>query len=45
MQTTVKREDVKYTCTSEEQLELFLKAGYEVVKDEPEKKTGRKASK
>lgn len=38
MKIKVKRGDVVYTCTSEEQLELFLEAGYEKVVDEKPKK-------
>lgn len=43
MEVTVKRDDVIYTCTSEEQLKLFLDAGYERLEEaEKPKKTTRK---
>ena len=38
MNVKVKRGDVLYFVTSEEQLKLFLEAGYEVV-DKPKRKT------
>ena len=38
MNVKVKRGDVLYFVTSEEQLKLFLDAGYEVV-DKPKRKT------
>ena len=40
MNVKVKRGDVLYFVTSEEQLQLFLDAGYEVVEDKP-KRNGR----
>ena len=40
MNVKVKRGDVLYFVTSEEQLKLFLDAGYEVIEDKP-KRTGR----
>lgn len=44
MKVTVKRGDVIYTCTSEEQLNLFLEAGYERIeeKNEEPKKAPRR---
>ena len=39
MNVKVRRGDVIYFVTSEEQLELFLDAGYEVVEDKPKRKT------
>ena len=39
MNVKVKRGDVLYFVTSEEQLKLFLDAGYEVVDDKPKRKT------
>ena len=39
MNVKVKRGDVLYFVTSEEQLKLFLDAGYEVVEDKPKRKT------
>ena len=44
MNVKVKRGDVLYFVTSEEQLQLFLDAGYEVVEDKP-KRTGRVSTK
>lgn len=41
MNVKVRRGDVLYFVTSEEQLKLFLDAGYEVVEDKPKKKNGR----
>ena len=38
MNVKVKRGDVLYFVTNEEQLKLFLEAGYEVV-DKPKRKT------
>ena len=40
MNVKVKRGDVLYFVTSEEQLKLFLDAGYEVIEDKP-KRNGR----
>ena len=40
MNVKVRRGDVLYFVTSEEQLKLFLDAGYEVVADKP-KRNGR----
>ena len=37
MNVKVKRGDVLYFVTSEEQLKLFLDAGYEVVEDKPKR--------
>ena len=39
MNVKVKRGEVLYFVTSEEQLKLFLDAGYEVVEDKPKRKT------
>lgn len=39
MNVKVRRGDVLYFVTSEEQLKLFLDAGYEVVEDKPKRKT------
>lgn len=39
MNVKVKRGDVLYFVTSEEQLQLFLDAGYKVVEDKPKRKT------
>lgn len=39
MNVKVKRGDVLYFVTSEEQLQLFLDAGYEVVEDKPKRKS------
>lgn len=33
MRVEIKRGDVQYHCTSEEQLALFLSRGYKVVED------------
>lgn len=35
MRVNIKRGNVGYYCTSEEQLALFLSKGYEVVEDKP----------
>ena len=40
MNVKVRRGDVLYFVTSEEQLQLFLDAGYEVIEDKP-KRNGR----
>lgn len=40
----VKRGDVNYYCTNEEQLELFLASGYTVIEDKP-KRTRKQADK
>ena len=40
MNVKVKRGDVLYFVTSEEQLQLFLDAGYKVIEDKS-KRTGR----
>ena len=45
MNVKVKRGDVLYFVTSEEQLKLFLDAGYEVVDDKPKRKTAGATSK
>ena len=37
MNVKVRRGDVLYFVTSEEQLQLFLDAGYEVVEDKPKR--------
>lgn len=39
MNVKVKRGDVLYFVTSEEQLQLFLDAGYEVIEDKPKRKS------
>ena len=39
MNVKVRRGDVLYFVTNEEQLKLFLDAGYEVVEDKPKRKT------
>lgn len=39
MNVKVRRGDVLYFVTSEEQLQLFLDAGYEVVEDKPKRKS------
>lgn len=39
MNIKVRRGDVLYFVTSEEQLQLFLDAGYEVVEDKPKRKS------
>lgn len=45
MNVKVKRGDVLYFVTNEEQLQLFLDAGYEVVEDKPKRKTAGAATK
>lgn len=44
MRVNIKRGDVHYYCTSEEQLKLFLAKGYEVVEDKPKQTTKRAES-
>lgn len=44
MEVKVKKDDVIYICKSEEQLKLFLDAGYEVV-EEVKKKAEKKVIK
>ena len=39
MNVKVRRGDVLYFVTSEEQLQLFLDAGYEVIEDKPKRKS------
>ena len=39
MNVKVRRGDVLYFVTSEEQLQLFVDAGYEVVEDKPKRKS------
>ena len=45
MNVKVRRGDVLYFVTSEEQLKLFLDAGYEVVEDKPKRKTAGETAK
>ena len=44
MRVNIKRGNVNYYCTSEEQLKLFLAKGYEVVDDKPKQTTKRTES-
>ena len=44
MNIKVRRGDVLYFVTSEEQLQLFLDAGYEVVEDKPKRKISTKTT-
>lgn len=45
MNVKVRRGDVLYFVTSEEQLKLFLDAGYEVVEDKPKRKAAVETTK
>lgn len=42
MKVTVKKGDVSYVCTSEDQLHLFIEAGY--VEEQPEAETPKAAA-